>query len=125
MPVFCSAQPHSPRPRKPWWHTLSNKLRRISADPSVAVCDQHGFALALSRMDAAPVRSIQISQCKAYMAARIGVGTGAFAVRLRRHLYRLGKPTAELPAQGDWESLPTPFSAGSISSLSLRRQPTC
>jgi glc operon protein GlcG len=50
----------------------------------VAVCDQYGFALAFSRMDGAPVRSIQISQCKAYTAARMGVDTSAFAVRLRK-----------------------------------------
>jgi glc operon protein GlcG len=49
-----------------------------------AVCDQYGFALAFSRMDGAPVRSIQISQCKAYTAARMGVDTSAFAARLRK-----------------------------------------
>ncbi len=50
----------------------------------VAVCDMYGFALAFGRMDGAPVRSIQISQCKAYTAARMGVDTSAFAARLRR-----------------------------------------
>jgi glc operon protein GlcG len=50
----------------------------------VAVCDQFGFALAVSRMDGAPVRSIQISRCKAYTAARMGVDTSAFAARLRK-----------------------------------------
>jgi uncharacterized protein GlcG (DUF336 family) len=30
------------------------------------------------------VRSIRISQCKAYTAARMGVDTSAFAARLRR-----------------------------------------
>ena len=50
----------------------------------VAVCDQYGFLLAFSRMDGAPVRSIQIAQCKAYTAARMGVDTSAFAARLRK-----------------------------------------
>src|ERR1700760_4130280 len=50
----------------------------------VAVCDAYGFALAFGRMDGAPVRSIQIAQCKAYTAARMGVDKSAFAARLRR-----------------------------------------
>lgn len=50
----------------------------------VAVCDTYGFELAFGRMDGAPVRSIQIAQCKAYTAARMGVDTSAFAARLRR-----------------------------------------
>jgi glc operon protein GlcG len=57
---------------------------RFGRPVCVAVCDQYGFALAFLRMDGAPVRSIQISQCKAYTAARMGVDTSAFAVRLRR-----------------------------------------
>jgi uncharacterized protein GlcG (DUF336 family) len=50
----------------------------------VAVCDQYGFLLAFGRMDGAPVRSIAISQGKAYTAARIGVNTDAFLERLHR-----------------------------------------
>ena len=50
----------------------------------VAVCDQYGFLLAFARMDGAPVRSIEISQCKAYTAARTGVDTTAFNDRLQR-----------------------------------------
>ena len=49
-----------------------------------AVCDQYGFLLAFARMDGAPVRSIQISQGKAYTSARLGVDTSAFAARLIR-----------------------------------------
>ena len=41
----------------------------------VAVCDPQGFLLAFARMEGAPVRSIQISQGKAYTAARMGVST--------------------------------------------------
>ncbi len=50
----------------------------------VAACDQYGFLLAFARMDGAPVRSIQISEGKAYTAARLGVDTSAFAARLRK-----------------------------------------
>ena len=50
----------------------------------VAVCDNYGFLLAFARMDGAPVRSIRISQGKAYTAARMGVNTDAFLERLNR-----------------------------------------
>ena len=50
----------------------------------VAVCDKHGFLLAFARMEGAPLRSIAISQGKAYTAARMGVDTGAFLERLHR-----------------------------------------
>jgi glc operon protein GlcG len=50
----------------------------------VAVCDPLGFLLAFGRMEGAPVRSIQISQGKAYTAARMGVSTEAFLARLRK-----------------------------------------
>jgi uncharacterized protein GlcG (DUF336 family) len=50
----------------------------------VAVCDPLGFLVAFSRMEGAPVRSIQISQCKAYTAARMGVSTEAFLARIRK-----------------------------------------
>lgn len=49
----------------------------------VSVCDTEGFLLAFARMDGAPVRSIEISHCKAYTAARIGVTTAAFHERLQ------------------------------------------
>jgi uncharacterized protein GlcG (DUF336 family) len=49
----------------------------------VSVCDTFGFLIAFSRMDGAPVRSIQIAQQKAYTCARMGVSTVAFLERLR------------------------------------------
>jgi glc operon protein GlcG len=48
-----------------------------------SVCDAHGFLIAFSRMDGAPVRSIQIAQQKAYTCSRMGVSTAAFLERLR------------------------------------------
>jgi glc operon protein GlcG len=50
----------------------------------VAVCDNYGFLLAFVRMDGAPVRSIEISQGKAYTAARMCVNTNVFLERLHR-----------------------------------------
>jgi glc operon protein GlcG len=50
----------------------------------VAICDKFGFLLAFTRMDGAPIRSIQISQGKAYTAARMGMNTDAFLERLHR-----------------------------------------
>lgn len=48
----------------------------------VAVCDRYGFLTAFAAMDDAPVRSIQLSQGKAYTSARIGTDTDAFLQRL-------------------------------------------
>jgi len=50
----------------------------------VSVCDQNGFLLAFVRMDGAPIRSIQISQNKAFTAVRMGVPTDKFMDRLQK-----------------------------------------
>ncbi len=49
----------------------------------VSVCDAQGFLVAFARMAGTPVRSIALSQAKAYTAARIGVGTAAWHERLQ------------------------------------------
>lgn len=56
----------------------------------VAVCDPQGFLLAFARMEGAPVRSIQISQGKAYTAARMGVSTEAVLARLKKEGIAIG-----------------------------------
>ena len=56
----------------------------------VAVCDPQGFLLAFARMEGAPVRSIQISQGKAYTAARMGVSTEAVLARLKKEGIEIG-----------------------------------
>jgi uncharacterized protein GlcG (DUF336 family) len=48
------------------------------------VCDSYGFLLGFARMDGAPVRSIAISQSKAYTAVRMGVHTHEFYARVQR-----------------------------------------
>ncbi|HEY0184921.1 MAG TPA: heme-binding protein [Rhodopila sp.] len=65
-------------------HAVEQAMARFGRPVCVAVCDQYGFALAFGRMDGAPMRSIQIAQCKAYTAARMGVDTSTFAARLRK-----------------------------------------
>lgn len=56
----------------------------------VAVCDDRGLLVAFARMAGAPVRSVQISQGKAYSAARMGVTTEAFLARLQREQIQVG-----------------------------------
>lgn len=50
----------------------------------VAICDENGFLTAYVREDGAPVRSVAISQGKAYTAARMQMNTDAFFQRLAR-----------------------------------------
>jgi uncharacterized protein GlcG (DUF336 family) len=56
----------------------------------VSVCDATGLLLAFVRMDGAPVRSVAISQGKAYSAARMGVTTQAVLERLHRENIEIG-----------------------------------
>ncbi|MCC7547914.1 MAG: heme-binding protein [Burkholderiales bacterium] len=56
----------------------------------VAVCDDRGLLVVFARMAGAPVRSVQISQGKAYSAARMGVTTEAFLARLQREQIQVG-----------------------------------
>ncbi len=56
----------------------------------VAVCDAHGLLVAFARMEGSPVRSVAISQGKAYSAARMGVTTAAFLERLKREGIEVG-----------------------------------
>jgi uncharacterized protein GlcG (DUF336 family) len=56
----------------------------------VAVCDDKGFLIAFARMAGAPVRSIAISQGKAYTSARMGVTTEALLARLHREQIEVG-----------------------------------
>ncbi len=49
-----------------------------------AICDAAGFLVAFQRVEGAPIRSIAISQGKAYSAARLQTNTDAMLERLRR-----------------------------------------
>jgi glc operon protein GlcG len=55
-----------------------------------AVVDAQGFLVAFVRMEGSPVRSIEISQGKAYSAARMGVSTQAVLNRLKNEGIEIG-----------------------------------
>ncbi len=69
---------------------MARAKQEFSRPICAAVCDPHGFLLAFARMEGAPVRSIQISQGKAYTAARMGVSTDAVLARLKREGIEIG-----------------------------------
>lgn len=58
--------------------------RQFQRPVCVAIVDVHGFLVAFARGDGTPVRSIEISQGKAYTAARMGRTTAAFHELLQR-----------------------------------------
>ena len=64
-------------------HAVAKAASEFKRPIGVAVCDPHGFLVAFSRMDGAPIRSIAISQQKAHTATRMGMSTDAFLERLR------------------------------------------
>ncbi len=56
----------------------------------VAICDENGYMIKFERMDGAPLRSINISEQKAYTAALMEVSTSAFLDRLNREKIEVG-----------------------------------
>ncbi len=71
----------------------ANELTRLAMEKAkaeydrpicVAICDPAGFLIAFQRQEGAPLRSIAISQGKAYSSARMGVSTEALLQRLER-----------------------------------------
>jgi uncharacterized protein GlcG (DUF336 family) len=71
-------------------HCLAQAKTRFGKPVCAAVCDANGFLIAFARADGAPLRSIALSQQKAYTAARMGVTTTAFLERLRREDIAIG-----------------------------------
>jgi len=71
-------------------HLVTDAKNRFGKPICVAVCDSYGFLIAFGRADGAPVRSIAISQQKAYTCARIGSTTTAFHERLQRDNIPIG-----------------------------------
>ena len=51
---------------------------------SVAICDNYGLLVSFTRMPGATLRSVPISQAKAYTAAYMIMNTDAFSERLNR-----------------------------------------
>src|SRR5882757_8444075 len=75
-------------------HLLDRTMAKAKQDfgrpVCVSICDPQGFLLAFARMEGSPVRSIQISQGKAYSAARMGMSTQAILERLKRESIEIG-----------------------------------
>ena len=73
---------------------VARAMQKATADYKrpicVSVCDQWGFLLAFGRMDGSPVRSIQISQRKAFTAVRMGIPTDVFLSRLKQNQFEAG-----------------------------------
>lgn len=65
-------------------HAIAKAKADFGRPICVSVCDSSGFLVAFARMEGAPLRSIEISQNKAFTAARIGVATDKFQARLER-----------------------------------------
>jgi glc operon protein GlcG len=65
-------------------HAAETAERLFQRPICIAICDEHGELLGFLRMDGGPARSIQISQCKAYTAARLAASTRDLFLRLER-----------------------------------------
>ncbi|AFM02232.1 uncharacterized protein, possibly involved in utilization of glycolate and propanediol [Desulfitobacterium dehalogenans ATCC 51507] len=68
-------------------NTITHQIVQIALSDgkppiSIAVYDNHGFLMFFSKMDGAPLRSIELAKNKAYTAARMGTTTEAFDKRL-------------------------------------------
>src|SRR5271166_5988169 len=67
---------------------IQHAIEKATADYGrpicAAICDTAGFLIAFQRLEGAPVRSIAISQAKAYSAARMQANTEVLLERLRR-----------------------------------------
>ncbi|WP_233862654.1 GlcG/HbpS family heme-binding protein [Paraburkholderia adhaesiva] len=79
-----------PRVQRLLSDAVSIAQKRFSRPVCVSVCDSYGFLIGFYRMDGGPVRSIQLSQQKAYTSVRMGVSTEAFLARLRREDISIG-----------------------------------
>jgi glc operon protein GlcG len=65
-------------------------MQEFNRPVCVAVCDALGFLSAFVRMDGSSVRSIDISQGKAYSAVRMGTSTQALLARIQREGIAIG-----------------------------------
>lgn len=58
--------------------------RQYQRPVCVSVCDATGLLMAFCRVEGGNIRSVDISQAKAYTAVRMGVDTDIFLERLQR-----------------------------------------
>ena len=64
-------------------HAIEKAAADYGRPICAAICDVAGLLVAFQRVDDAPIRSIAISQAKAYSAARMQANTDALLERLR------------------------------------------
>lgn len=69
---------------------MAKALQDFKRPICVSVCDAQGLLLAFARMEGSPVRSVAISQGKAYSAARMGISTQAVLARLKNEGIEIG-----------------------------------
>ncbi|MGB4360552.1 MAG: heme-binding protein [Rhodoferax sp.] len=69
---------------------LARATQEFKRPICVSVCDATGLLVAFVRMEGAPVRSVAISQGKAYSAARMGITTQAVLTRLHNEGIEIG-----------------------------------
>jgi uncharacterized protein GlcG (DUF336 family) len=69
---------------------LARTAQEFKRPICVSVCDPSGLLLAFVRMEGAPVRSVAISQGKAYSAARMGITTQGVLARLKNEGIEIG-----------------------------------
>ncbi len=65
-------------------HAIEKAAADYGRPICAAICDAAGFLVAFQRVEGAPIRSIAISQGKAYSAARLQANTDVMLERLRR-----------------------------------------
>ena len=64
-------------------HAIEKAAADYGRPICAAICDPAGLLVAFQRVESTPIRSIAISQAKAYSAARMQVNTDALLDRLR------------------------------------------
>ena len=65
-------------------HALDKAKTDYNKPICVAIVDAYGFLVAFARQEGAPIRSIDISQRKAFTAVRMGARTEDFLERIRK-----------------------------------------
>ena len=65
-------------------HAIEKAAADYGRPVCAAICDAAGFLVAFQRVEGSPLRSIAISQAKAYSAARMQTNTDVLLERLRR-----------------------------------------
>lgn len=63
---------------------IEKALTEFKKPICIAICDKFGFLLTFTRMENAPVRSIEISISKAYTAARMTINTDQFLATIHK-----------------------------------------